>query len=287
MTGNAPFFISGEKSLVINGFDLNSLGIQRPAVIDRISIAVQTPVAGTPIDVVVYQDANGGSPVDATLAGSEQVTINSSGTFTAVLTTPITVTQPVVWIGFYLPVDFVFLADTSGTSVLTYWAWTSGGTFDLNTLSSAEVLGPADGTAPVNINMNGIARITAEITGANGSTSDNAVTPGGQTGANMSLIGVYSTCPDVGHDLEDEYISYGDRDQPRTAQIVPVSESPAPPVGYTHARQPLRHHRLQGSWRRRERRSSTASPTASALTLRTSTARSLAAPTACRASGTS
>ncbi len=231
-TGNAPFFISGEKSLVINGFDLNSLGIQRPAVIDRISIAVQSPVAGTPVDVVVYQDANGGSPVDATLAGSQQVTINSSGTFTVVLTTPITVTQPVVWIGFYLPVDFVFLADTSGTSVLTYWAWTAGGTFDLNTLSSAQVLGPADGTAPVNINMNGIARISAEITGANGSTTDNAVTPGGQTGANMSLVGVYSTCPDVGHDLEDEYISYGDQINLHCT-IVPVSQSPAPPVGYS------------------------------------------------------
>ncbi len=232
-SGNAPFFISGEKTLIINGFDLNSLGIQRPAVIDRISIAVQTPVASTPVDVVVYQDANGGSPVDSTLAGSTQVTISSAGTYTTVLSTPITVTQPVVWIGFYLPVDFVFLADTSGTSVLTYWAWTSGGTFDLNNLSSAQVLGPADGTSPVNINMNGIARITAEITGANGTTtSTGTTTTTGQSNVDMNIVAVYSTCPDVGHDTGDEYVSYNDAINLH-CQIISLSQSPPPPIGYS------------------------------------------------------
>ncbi len=168
-SASAPWQINGEPSLVITGFDLNSLGIQRPAVIDKISIVVQTPVPGGAVTAVVYQDANGGSPSDATLAGSQQVDITQAGTFTVTLAAPITVNQPVVWIGFYLPVGFSFLADTSGTSVLTYWAWTPGGTFDLNTLSSAQVLGPSDGTAPVNLNLNGKARITAEITGARSS----------------------------------------------------------------------------------------------------------------------
>src|SRR4051812_32585701 len=114
--GNAPWHISGESSVVMNGFDLNSLGVQRPAVIDKVSISVNTPVPGSAVTVLVYQDANGGSPVDATLAGSQQVDITSAGTFTVTLSSPITITQPVVWIGFNLPVGFTFNADTSGTS---------------------------------------------------------------------------------------------------------------------------------------------------------------------------
>ena len=207
---STSWFISGEPSLVMNGFDLNSLGIQRPAVIDRISIAVDTPVAGTAIDVVVYQDANGGSPVDATLAGSTQVNINTSGTFTAVLPTPITINQPVVWIGFYLPVDFAFLADTSGSSVLSYWAWTPGGRFDINNLASAQVLGPADGTAPVSINMGGKARITAEITGAEGSTAGTTTgttTQQGDAAANMGVLETYPTCQSLLWDTADEFVS--------------------------------------------------------------------------------
>jgi hypothetical protein len=78
-------------------------------------------------------------------------------------TEPVEVTAPVIWVGFYLPVDFEFSADTSGSSVLTYWAWTNGEEFDLTSLANAGVLGPADGTAPVNIDMGGIARITAEL----------------------------------------------------------------------------------------------------------------------------
>lgn len=230
-SGNAPFFISGEPSLVINGFDLNAIGIARPAVIDRVSIAVRTPVAGTPVDVVVYQDANGGSPADATLAGTTQVTIDSAGTYTAVFPTPVTVTQPVVWVGFYLPVDFSFLADTSGTSVLTWWAWTPGGRFDLNKLGSASVLGPGDGTAPVNINMNGKARITLEITGAGGSAT------AGTTGTNVSaadpaVLATYPLCSALLWDTADEQISYQDRINLH-CQEVPLWEAPPVPSGYT------------------------------------------------------
>lgn len=187
---SAPWFITGEPTLVMNGFDLTPLGLQLPAAIDRVSIAVETPVVGSQVDIVVYQDANGGSPVDAVLAGQTQATINQSGVVTITLPTPITVTKPVVWIGFYLPVDFKFLADTSGSSVLTYWAWTSGARFNLASLATAQVLGPADGTAPVNIDMDGIARITAEIS----SLPAGLVTPGtlapGVTGtATVAVVG--------------------------------------------------------------------------------------------------
>jgi hypothetical protein len=170
-TGNSVWFISDEPSLVMNGFDLTRFGVTTPATIDRVSIDVDSPVPGAPIQLVVYQDANGGSPVDATIVKQAQVDIRQTGVFTAQFNPPITITQPVVWVGFYLPIDFRFRADTSGSSVLTYWAWTDGGRFDVTNLSSAQVLGPGDGSAPVNINMNGIARITAEITGPAGSSN--------------------------------------------------------------------------------------------------------------------
>ena len=232
-SGNTPWVINGEPSLVITGFDLNSLGIQRPAVIDKISIAVQTPVSGSTATAVVYQDANGGSPSDATLAGSQQVSITQAGTFTVTLTSPVTVNQPVVWVGFYLPVGFEFLADTSGTSVLTYWAWTPGGTFDLNMLSSAQVLGPADGSAPVNINMNGKARITAEITGAAGSTAPTTGTPAAlaQQNVNLSVMQPYPLCQNVSYDTGDEFVSLLNSINLHCT-IVPFWQSPAQPAGY-------------------------------------------------------
>lgn len=230
-TGNSVWHISGEPSLVITGFDLNSLGIQRPAVIDKISIAVRTPRPGNPVTAVVYQDANGGSPSDATLAGSQQVDITQAGTFTVTFATPVTVTQPVVWVGFYLPVDFEFLADTSGTSVVTYWAWTPGGTFDLNTLSSAQVLGPADGTAPVNIDLGGKARITAEITGAGGSTGTVTGTPSAQTDINIGVMVNYPLCSNVLYDTGDEFVSLLNAINLHCT-VVPFWQSPLAPSGY-------------------------------------------------------
>lgn len=183
-TNSATFTITGEQSLVINGFDLTPLGLALPARIDRISIDVETAVPGAAITAVVYQDSNGGSPVDAQLVGQAPVNITGAGVFTAVFPTPIQVNAPVVWVGFYLPVNFKFRADQSGSSVLTYWAWAPGGTFDLGNLGTAPVLGPSNGTAPVNLNLNGIARITAEISGAAGVT----VTPGTPAAVSTPLI---------------------------------------------------------------------------------------------------
>jgi hypothetical protein len=235
--GNATWFITGEPSLVMNGFDLNTFGIALPAVIDRISIAVDTPTPGVPIDVVVYQDANGGSPVDAALAGSTQVDITQAGTFTVTLPQPITVTQPAVWVGFYLPVDFTFIADTSGPSVLTYWAWTPGGRFDLGNLASAAVLGPADGSAPVNLNMNGRARITLEITPAGGTAVGTSVagappivqTSGGA--ADLAVLATYAGCANVLWDTADDRLSLREA-YDTDCRIVPAWQSPAAPLGY-------------------------------------------------------
>ena len=161
--GNAVFFIEGESSVVINGFDLTPLGLALPVALDAVSISVETPVPGSSIDLLVYQDGNGGSPVDASLVYQGQVAIEQTGINRIELSNAAIITEPVVWVGFHLPVGFEFHADTSESSVLTYWAWTPGGTFDLTALSAAAVLGPGDGSEPANIAMNGIARITAEL----------------------------------------------------------------------------------------------------------------------------
>lgn len=237
------WFISGEPSLVMNGFDLTPLNLQFPATIDRASIAVDTPVPGTPIEVLVYQDANGGSPSDAQLVGRTTVDITQAGVFTAVFATPVQVTQPVVWVGFYLPVNFRFLADTSGSSVLTYWAWSTGTRFDVANLASAQVLGPADGTAPVNINMDGLARITAEISPAGAAPGVEAAvaagtpiaTPsilqgvGGE--ANLNIMVPYGTCETLFFDSEDELITFGGSINLHCVELWPGFAPPAPP-GY-------------------------------------------------------
>jgi hypothetical protein len=215
-TGNSEWFITGEASLVMNGFNLSNFGVAAPASIDKVSIAVTNPTPGQLVDIVIYQDANGGSPVDATLVGRGQADITQAGVFTFTFATPIVVTQPVVWVGFYLPVDFEFQGDTSGTSVLTYWAWTGASRFDLASLGSAQVLGPADGTAPVNINMNGVARITAEISGA---TAEQAAVTGavvvqvpGTTNTNLvPPLAQYDFCSPVFVDLDDVAITLQER----------------------------------------------------------------------------
>jgi hypothetical protein len=157
------WFIEGEPTLVMNGFDLTPLNLTLPVTLDTVSIAVSEAVPGAPVQVVIYEDSNGGSPVDATLVYQTEVSIQTAGTARIELPEPVSINAPVVWVGFYLPVDFEFFADESGTSVLTYWGWSPGTTFDLSSLSSAQIFGPSDGSAPVNIDMGGIARITAEL----------------------------------------------------------------------------------------------------------------------------
>jgi hypothetical protein len=226
--------INGEPSLVMNGFDLSSLQVGLPAIIDRVSINVRTPVPGTPIDVVVYQDANSGSPVDATLVARTTVDIASSGLFTVVFPSPVTVTQSAVWVGFYLPVNFEFLADASGSSVLTYWAWTPNATFDVASLSNAAVLGPVDGSAPVNINMGGKARISIELVTGGVPQTPLATLLSPQTSAGVadaSVLAEFQTCAGALYDTADERITYRDSIDVR-CNIVESWRGPASPSGY-------------------------------------------------------
>lgn len=178
-TTSAPFFIEGEPTLVMNGFDLAVQNLTTGVVMDRVTIAVQQAVPDTPIQVVIYEDTNGGSPQDAVLAYQTSVVIQTPGTAFIDLPDPITLTAPIVWVGFYLPPGFRFFADESGSSVLTYWAWTPGTTFDLSNLTTAAVFGPADGSEPVNVNQNGLARITAEVTPINAESFADGTIPGG------------------------------------------------------------------------------------------------------------
>ena len=211
--GNAVFFIEGEASVVINGFDLTPLGLALPVALDAVSISVQTPVPGGSIDLLVYQDANGGSPIDATLVYREPIAIGLTGINRIELSEPAIITQPVVWVGFNLPVGFEFHADTSGSSVLTYWAWTSGGTFDLASLALAEVLGPGDGSEPVNIAMDGVARIAAELRTAQFEEIAAGIPLGRQhvpgVAQDTSIMRTYDNCGSLLYDPADIEISAG------------------------------------------------------------------------------
>jgi len=194
--GNSVWYISGEPSLVMNGFDLTRLGVSLPATVRAITISVNSPVPGTAIDAVVYQDSNGGSPADATFVGRKTVDITTAGVFTATFDAPLNVTQPVIWVGFYLPVNFRFYADTSGSSVLTYWGWRPGSSFDLTQLANATVLGPADGSSPVLINMGGIARITALVsTNSATITTTPTLTPNGTLVAGATPVPSFTVDP--------------------------------------------------------------------------------------------
>ena len=209
--GNAVFFIEGEPSVVINGFDLTPLGVSLPVALDAVSISVVTTVPGSSIDLLVYQDANGGSPIDATLVYREPVAIEQAGQNRIELSQAAIITQPVVWVGFNLPVGFEFYADTSGASVLTYWAWTTGGTFDVATLSAAGVFGPGDGSEPVNIAMDGIARITAELRTAETEEIASGFPLGRQVltnvGQDTSPLRAYNNCASLLYDSADIEIS--------------------------------------------------------------------------------
>lgn len=209
---STSWFVANEPALVMNGFDLSNLAL--PVTIDAVTINVSQAVAGQPVSVLVYEDSNGGSPQDAKLISRTDVSISSTG-LVRIPINPVTTSSKVIWAGFYLPVDFRFLADTSGTSVLTYWAWTPGTVFDPANLATAGVFGPADGSAPVSINMGGIARIAIELNQANGQTSGGTGS-GVQTGVqivgdpntSLSVMSSFPTyCPNITYDTQDILVS--------------------------------------------------------------------------------
>lgn len=258
-TNSNIFYISGESTLVMNGFDLQPRGIPRPTTLDRVSIDVVKAVPQSPIEVVVYQDADGGDPLNATLLGRKTVTISEAGLFTTTFDPPLAITAPVIWVGFYLPPGFEFNADRSGTSVLTYWAWTPNSTFDLANLRSAQVFGPGNGNTPVEIDMGGIARINAElVTSANIAqtptptpSTPTSNTPGrldappkdtvgrivqavGDPATNMSPMVAYPKdygCQLLYYDMQDIAINL--HSSIATAcKTSPIHLSPAAPAGY-------------------------------------------------------
>lgn len=237
-TTSTRWFVSGEPSLILNGFDLAAKGVTVPTQVEKISINVRRAMPGNPVEAVVYQDADGGSPQNATLLKRQTVDITTTGVYTLTFDQPVTVTQNFLWVGFYLPVDFEFYADTAGTSVLTYWGWKAGTTFDLSNLSTATTFGPANGSAPVSIDMKGNARITAElITGkaTGGMTPTNTgiikqVT--GDSTTNLSPLSVYpSGCSTMYYDSADLSQTYKSSLTFRCRQVASYL-SPTVPAGY-------------------------------------------------------
>lgn len=204
-TTSSSWFIDGEPSLVMNGFDLSPLNVTYPITIDAVTIAIQQAVPQEAVQVVIYEDGNGGSPVDATLLYQTSATISTAGVARIPLPNPPSTNAPVLWIGLRLPVGTRFFADEQGSSVLTYWAWTPGSTFDLANLGSAQVFGPADGSEPVGINLGGVARITAEISQASGGTGTSGNAIGGlaqQIPSNSSAaLNVLESYPYCGESL--------------------------------------------------------------------------------------
>ncbi len=262
-SGSTSWFISGEASVVVNRFDLLARGITLPTRLDRVSINVASAAAGVAENVVVYQDANGGSPNDAQILGFAQVDISAAGVYTYTFPQPLTITQPFVWAGFYLPVDFQFRADRSGNSGVTYWAWQPNAAFDINNLGAAAVLGPSNGSAPVNINMGGAARINIELIVDNPpaglSPAPSLRTEAGQQGGAGVVISVPSAAPPIRQvvgtapdlsplvqydtttscsivlvDLQDIIVTY--RNSVRVfCYVLPDYLSPPNPEGYTRS----------------------------------------------------
>lgn len=239
-TTSTRWFISGEPSLVIVGFDLAAKGVSLPTQVEKISINVRRPMPGNPVDAVVYQDGDGGSPQNSTLLKRQTVDITTAGVYTVTFDQPVTVTQNFLWVGFYLPVDFEFYADTAGTSVLTYWGWKAGTTFDLSNLNSAATFGPANGSAPVGLDMKGNARITAELitgkaTGGTTTTNPDRITQvTGASNTNLSPLSVYpkpSTCSTVYYDSADLSVTYTSSLTFMCRQVASYL-SPTVPTGY-------------------------------------------------------
>jgi hypothetical protein len=216
-TASDTFFISGERTLVMNLFDLNQFGLTPPITINSVTINVAKAMPQTPVDVVIYSDKDGGSPANALLSRRETLPdIGQTGAVTINLAAPVTVGDRFIWAGFYLPVGFEFFADLQGSSSLTYWGWTPNGTFDLNNLTTAQVLGPGNGTEPVSISMGGVARITLGVTFSGQSVISNLPTSTpqirqipGETGVNLAPMVAYPNCQTLFYDSADVVQTYG------------------------------------------------------------------------------
>jgi len=215
---NGEWVIQGERTLILNGFDTGPSNILKPYTINSVTIDVTRPVGDAPVTVVVYEDPNGGSPVDAKLIARTDVVLSSAGVARVALPTPPSTSSQIFWAGFYLPVNFGFNADVGGTSVLTYWAWAPGAEFDLNNLTTAPVFGPSNGTAPVNIDLKGVARITAEVTppiattgGFTQTTAPLGRQVAGDANTNLSPMVPYPECSTLLYDQDDVTIAIGNR----------------------------------------------------------------------------
>ena len=230
---SSVWFVQGEPTLIMNGFDLTPTSLRLPAVIDWFSIDVFLPANNQIAEVVVYEDSNGGSPVDAKLIASTQTRINASGVHQVSFTNPVVVNSSIIWVGFYLPEGVQFLADRQGASLLTYWAWTPGLRFDLTNLSTAQILGPSDGSSPVSINMGGIARITARATTANSRVAEAyRVEQANPSPSGTDVLTNYDGCPTLFYDQTDLLITLKGEVQANCAERESW-HSPLVPVGYT------------------------------------------------------
>ncbi|MFZ4816369.1 MAG: hypothetical protein ACOYL5_17675 [Phototrophicaceae bacterium] len=231
-SGNEIWSIQGEPSLVMNGFDLTPTSLTLPVIIENVSIDIYIANALDVAEAVVYADANGGSPQDATLIASTQLVFTGQGRFTATFPTPVITDSPIVWIGFYMPVGTQFLSDRQGRSVLTYWAWTPDALFDLRRLSNAQILGPSDGSAPVNLNIGGVARITATARSANGVVVDNFYRQFDQTATDdLSYLINYAGCPGLFKDEGDLRYPYNGSISPGCIEVESWN-APRSPTGF-------------------------------------------------------
>ena len=126
------FWIEGEPSLVINGFDLSAYAEQMPLALDAVTLSVETPVPGGRVIVAIYEDATGGAPHDATLVYRQLASINSAGRRAHRAGKSPDLSRKVLHGSVFIcQFGFRFHADMSGESAYTWWAWTPGGTFDL------------------------------------------------------------------------------------------------------------------------------------------------------------
>ncbi len=236
--------IQGERTLVMNGFDLTTGTLALPVLIENVSIDIFEPLpitdATNRVDVVVYGDANGGSPVDATLLETQQVVFRQAGINTVQFDEPVIVNTPVVWVGFYMPVGTEFRGDDQGPSVLTYWAWTPGTEFNIRDLSTAQQFGPSDGSAPLNFNINGVARITAtgrsafleqveENSFLNEVNETSIQEPQAQA---ADVLTNYNQCPDLFFDTADVSVSLRSSVSPACTTVESWNAPPSP-AGFT------------------------------------------------------